>query len=156
MHKPLEDFLEIGEVMSENRPFVNGMKAVGNLTIDAVRTTVADHEEVEKQRARREQREEDVVHAIMAFAELELTKDKVMDLLYRYFNIESIPEAKSLIKLGMQIEYPIFKLDEYLTDSGYPDFKIQKFMKENKVREMLRREPDLADLSPVELKQHFE
>lgn len=142
--------------MSENRPFVNGVKTVGNIALDAVRSTVTDHEEVEKQSARREQREEDIVNAIIAFAELKLTRDKVMDLLYRYFNIESIPEAKRFIKQGMQIEYPIIKLDEYLADRGYSYSEIQQFMRDNKVREVLGHEPDLADLSPVELERHFE
>ena len=78
----------------------------------------------------------------------------MMNLLHKWFDIDSITMAKRYIREAMQIEYPAARLKEYLRSVGETD--VTAFIRKHQVPVRLNHEPELSKLSPEELKRRLE
>lgn len=98
----------------------------------------------------------DMERATAAFAELGADKQKMYELLRKWFGVDSMEEADSYIRDGAQFEYPVTLLEEYLKHEGYETMDIIRFKRDHNVAERLRRDPSLSSLTPEQLKQRME
>lgn len=98
----------------------------------------------------------DMKRATAAFAELGADKQKMYELLRKWFGVDSMEEADSYIREGAQFEYPMTLLEEYLKREGYETMDIIRFKKDHNVVDRLQRDPSLSNLAAEQLKQRME
>lgn len=135
---------KIQKIMGDTLGFINQAK----------NAAVAEHDNEVYEEGRSRQFEIDIQSVICAFADLEVDKQQMMDLLHKWFDIDSITMAKRYIREAMQIEYPAARLKEYLRSIGETD--VTAFIRKHQVLVRLNHEPELSKLSPEELKRRLE
>lgn len=110
----------------------------------------------EKRNAKEQQRKKDIITVLMVLSELNVKKDDMYDLLYRYWQIDSRSEATEFIRIGCTVEYPFRQLRDYLLNNGYSYNEMRNFMENNRVREKLENNPELAKMPIEKLKSEME
>ena len=99
----------------------------------------------EEHHAKEMQRESDILAAIMGFVDLKASDMTILELLQKYFGIDSISEGKQYI-IDARIYYQCSKLKDYLGLSG-PDWL--RYKNEYAVLSKLKNNPKLLEM-PVE------
>lgn len=98
------------------------------------------------------QRNNDIVSAIMGFIDLKATDMQILELLQKYFMVESISEGQVYI-VNAHCYYQCDKLKAYL---GLIGVDWIRYKNDNSVLEKLKSNPKLLDMSVEKLKAAIE
>lgn len=102
--------------------------------------------------AKSNQRKIDIKNSIMCFIDLKASDMKIMDLLHKYYKIDSLSECKEYIKEA-RIEYQCNGLQHLLRLNG---FDWLKYKRDNSVVIKLETDSKLLDMPIAKLKDAIE
>ncbi|MBR5637343.1 MAG: hypothetical protein IKW81_10490 [Pseudobutyrivibrio sp.] len=106
--------------------------------------------------ATRRQRNRDLKAAVEAFLDLKATDAQIMNLLSKYFAVDSIDEASTLIT-NIKITRQIKVLRDYYKEQNIMNSReFFKYAQNNKLEELLFSEQKLLYLSPEKLKKELD
>ena len=140
--------------MNMRESAAEALKKAGVFIAETTRECVVSCIIEEAEKAKRDQYEADIIQAILMMCELNVEREKMFDLLYRYWDLRDRKEAQYAINHVMYEEYPVRRLSEYLK-VHFPKEK-DDFMRKHLVRPRLRTNPELSKLSVDKLKIELE
>lgn len=127
------------------------MQRVGRFFLGAVRDTVREHEDSACADAADEQFRHDMIRLAAALADLGVNRDRMRELMRKWFAVDSMGEADMYIREGAQVRYPVRRICERMGRDGKRNIEIMRFIDGYDVEERLRCDPALADLETDKL-----
>lgn len=125
--------------------------------ICAVESEFEDYIWEQRKAAAAEQQRKDIIAALVALCDAGIKDEqKLYDLLYEYFYIDSRTEADSYIKIAKTVNYPLKELRRYLKQEGYSSWEVRTFLEENQAKERLESNTKLHQMPIHELKKYLE
>lgn len=103
-----------------------------------------------------EQRYNDIITVVMTLSDVGIKEPELYNLLSKFWGIDSRQEATNYINIGRHIEWPYHRLRSYLISKEIIGIELVKYMKHHKVRDILKNNPELYELSAEELKSRIE
>lgn len=103
-----------------------------------------------------EQRYNDIIKTIVILCDVGVKEQDIYQLLAEFWGIDNRCRASEYITIGKTIEFPCKRLKAYLKENGFDNISIVSFMKKHSVREKLRNDPKLCELTVEELKSAVE
>ena len=106
--------------------------------------------------ATKRQKDKDIKSAVQAFLELKASDAQIMQLLSKYFDVDSIEEANSIIIKAKKTRQ-IKALREYYKEQGLMNSsEFRKYSNDIDLEAKLASDQKLLDLSPEKLKKALE
>lgn len=102
------------------------------------------------------QKENDIIKLVVTLSDVGISESELYTLLSEFWDVDSRREAKKYINIGRHIEWPYHRLKSHLEDEEIPKIDIIKYMKKHKVKDKLKNNPKLCELSIEELKIEVE
>ena len=119
---------------------------------DALMEVTEQHCAEELRNAEKNRQENDIIVAVMGFIDLKADDMRIMELLQKYFKIESISEAKDYITKA-HCFYQSDKLQTYL---GLKGIDWVRYKKDNRLFDKLQSDPKLLVMPVEKLKTAIE
>lgn len=128
-----------------------------NISSDALMDKLDEYVYEQRNLAKQEQEQKDIIATIVALCDAGITdENKLRDLLYEHFHIDSRNETDYYIKMAKTVSFPAKKLITHLRREGYNHSSIKTFIEKNHVYEKLENNSRLSDMSVTELKNYLE
>ena len=127
------------------------MQGMIGFVLGAVQDTVREHEDNACADAADEQFRHDMIRLTAALADLGVKRDRMRELMRKWFAVDSMSGIDMYIREGAQVRYPIRRIYERMGRDGKRNIEIMHFIDDHNVKERLRRDPALADLETDEL-----
>lgn len=103
-----------------------------------------------------EQRYNDIITVVMTLSDVGIKEPELYNLLSKFWGIDSRQEATNYINVGRHIEWPYHRLKSYLISKEVIGIELVKYMRNHNVRDILKNNPELCELSVEELKSKIE
>lgn len=103
-----------------------------------------------------EQRYNDIITLVMTLSDVGIKEPELYNLLSKFWGIDSRQEATNYINVGRHIEWPYHRLRSYLISKEIIGIELVKYMSDYNVRDIIKNNPELCELSVEELKSKIE
>lgn len=142
--------------MDFSESFVDYMKKAGVYLKDAAVKSAEVFIRQECNLAKNEQRYNDIIISVVALSDRGAKDQDLYASLSKFWDIDSRNEATEYINIGRHVEWPYIRLKLLLKKNGYDNLAVVKYMNEHNVREKLKGNSKLCELSDEKLKIEIE
>lgn len=133
-----------------------GLKKAGVFLKGEAATMVEDFIYRECKIAAETQRYNDIIISVISLSDVGVKEQELYELLSKFWNIDSRKDATEYINIGRHLEWPYIRLKLFLEKQGYDGMEIIRYMRENNVRQKLKLNPKLCEVSDEKLKAALE